>query len=85
MKALWQMTTKQKKKAAKEFLELHQAATDTCKITFEINGNGTLEFYSVGCETLYAIEQIIMFAAFYQASVFCSYDKERNRTIAHVH
>ena len=83
MKSFWKLTESQREKLAKEFLNLHQSGTEPCKFTYEMTPRGVC-FYSVHDTAFYRIEQVVKFAEYYHASVYCSWDGEKGKVKVYV-
>ena len=83
MKAFWKLTESQREKLVKEFLDLHQSGTEPCKFTYEMTPRGVC-FYSVHESAFYRIEQVVKFAEYYHASVYCSWDSENEKVKVYV-
>lgn len=83
MKAFWELTDSQREKLAKEFLDLHQSGTEPCKFTYEMTPIGVC-FYSVHESTFYCIGEVVEFAKYYKASVYCSWDGDDEKVKVYV-
>lgn len=72
VKCIYNMSRKEKEAAVKEFLELHQSSTKECMFDCKIDGRNIM-FYPKHGKTLHSIEDIVKFAEYYNAHVFCGY------------
>lgn len=72
MKCIHNMTRQEKEDAIKMFLELHQSSTEECAFNCEIDGR-RIKFFPKHGDTLHSIEDIVMFAKYYNSNVFCGY------------
>lgn len=72
IKTIHNMTKKERERAVKQFLELHQSSTEECAIDYKI-GDRIIEFFPRHGATLHCIEDIVKFAEYYNSQIFCGY------------
>lgn len=81
IKSIHNMAKKEKERAVKQFLELHQSSTEECAIDYKI-GDRIIEFFPRHGATLHCIEDIVKFAEYYNSQIFCGYYD--NKVTAHI-